>query len=45
MPHDPFLIKQAGGHIKMLARCIAQSRIGKMAIDPAQIESINEILY
>jgi citrate lyase beta subunit len=28
----------------MLARCIAQSRIGKMAIDPAQIESINEIL-
>jgi hypothetical protein len=27
----------------VLARCIAQSGIGKMAIHPAQIESINEI--
>jgi hypothetical protein len=43
MPHDPFFIKQAAGHINVLARCIAQSGIGKMAIHPAQIESINEI--
>jgi len=27
----------------VLAHCIAQSGIGKMAIHPAQIESINEI--
>jgi hypothetical protein len=36
MPHDPFLIKQAARHINVLARCIAQSGIGKMAIHPAK---------